>query len=392
MRITTIIAAAAMMTTYVSTVSADDGMVPLFDGKTKTGFVQLGGKANYKIEDGVIVGSSVPNTSNSFLCTERVYGDFVLEYEFKVDSSLNSGVQVRSNSFFEYKNCRVHGYQVEIDPSSRAWTGGIYDESRRGWLNNLAENEPARKAFKSEQWNNIRVEAKGDSIKTWINGIAAADLKDPMTPRGFIGLQVHGVGGRTEPMFVRWRNLKIKELERWSCLFDGETLDGWSTLPGGKWEVKDGVILGTSVASDPRHGQLISNKKYKDFVARLKFKSVKGNSGFYFRVDKVDGSVGVHGFQAEIDPANDVGGLYETGGRAWVVKPSPEKVATYYKPGEWNEMTVAAEGRNVTVFINGQKSAELKDDPGRTKGHIALQLHGGQDMHVEFKDVMIAEK
>ena len=193
--------------------AADDGFVPLFDSKTLDGWKQLGGKANYKAEDGQIVGSSVPNTSNSFLCTEKHYADFILEYEFKVDPSLNSGVQVRSNSMADHKNGRVHGYQVEIDPSARAWTAGIYDEGRRGWLNNLANNEPARKAFKQNEWNKVRVEAVGDSIKTWLNDVPAADLKDSMTASGFIGLQVHGVGKRTEPLEVRWRNLRIKEIK-----------------------------------------------------------------------------------------------------------------------------------------------------------------------------------
>ncbi|HUT09857.1 MAG TPA: DUF1080 domain-containing protein [Thermoguttaceae bacterium] len=191
-----------------------DGFVPLFDGKTLDGFKQLGGTAKYTAVDEMIVGQSVPNTSNSFLCTEKMYGDFILELEFKVDPGLNSGVQIRSNSLPDYKDGRVHGYQVEIDPSSRAWSGGIYDEGRRGWLNNLANNEPARNAFKAEEWNKFRVEAVGDSIKTWLNGVPAADLTDSMTKTGFIGLQVHGVGGREEPLYVRWRNIRLKDLSK----------------------------------------------------------------------------------------------------------------------------------------------------------------------------------
>lgn len=195
-------------------IAADDaeGFVPLFDGKTLEGWKQLGGKAKYQARDGMIVGSSVPNTSNSFLCTEKNYGDFILELEFKVDAGLNSGVQIRSDSLKEYKRGCVHGYQVEIDPSARAWSAGIYDEGRRGWLNDLKDNEPARNAFKQGEWNKFRIEAVGDSIKTWINGVPAADLKDSMTPSGFIGLQVHGVGGRTEPLQVRWRNVRLKDL------------------------------------------------------------------------------------------------------------------------------------------------------------------------------------
>ena len=183
----------------------------LFDGKTLDGWVQLGGKAKYSVEDGMIVGTTVLNTPNSFLCTEKHYSDFILEYEFKVDPRLNSGVQIRSNSFAEYKNGRVHGYQVEIDPSERAWTAGLYDEGRRGWLNDLKDNEPARKAFKQNEWNHIRVQAVGDSIKTWLNSVLAADLKDSMTSSGFIGLQVHSTRIE-EPLQVRWRNIRIQDL------------------------------------------------------------------------------------------------------------------------------------------------------------------------------------
>src|SRR5205823_6022452 len=123
------------------------------------GWVPRGGKAKYRAENGEIIGSTVPNTENSFLCTKKDYGDFILELEFKVQAPLNSGVQVRSQCFDEAKSVklgdktykipagRVHGYQVEIDPSDRAWTGGLYDEGRRGWLNDLKNNEAARKAF-----------------------------------------------------------------------------------------------------------------------------------------------------------------------------------------------------------------------------------------------------
>ncbi len=205
-----------------------DGWVSLFNGKDLDGWVQRGGKAKYSVEGGQIVGRSVPNTANSFLCTKKDYGDFVLELEFKVDPDLNSGVQIRSQCFDEPKTVelggkkikvpagRVHGYQVEIDPDvkrGRLWTGGIYDEGRRGWLQDLKNNEAARKAFKPGEWNKLRVECRGDHIRTWLNGVPAADLHDAVTPSGFIALQVHGVGKKTQPLEVRFRNLRIKELK-----------------------------------------------------------------------------------------------------------------------------------------------------------------------------------
>ncbi|MHC5102181.1 MAG: 3-keto-disaccharide hydrolase, partial [Planctomycetota bacterium] len=159
-------------------VFADEPWKALFDGKTLDGWSQKGGRAIYAVEDGQIVGKTVLETPNSFLCTKQFYSDFILELEFKVDSKLNSGIQIRSNSFPEYNNGRVHGYQVEIDPSDRAFTGGIYDEARRGWLHPLKDNPTAQKAFKQDQWNTFRVEAIGNTIKTWLNDVPAAHLYD----------------------------------------------------------------------------------------------------------------------------------------------------------------------------------------------------------------------
>ncbi len=167
------------------------------------------------------------------------------------------------------------------------------------------------------------------------------------------------------------------------------TLQRWHAIPGGEWKVEDGAIVGRSEKSDPRHGLLVTDKTYKDFEVKIKYKALKGNSGLYFRVDEVGGVVGVYGFQAEIDPEKDAGGLYDTGGREWVVKPTAEQVKTWYQPGEWNDMSVLAKKGHVVVTVNGKKTAELFNDPGRAKGHIALQLHGGMDMHFLFKEIMI---
>jgi type 1 glutamine amidotransferase/HEAT repeat protein len=183
----------------------------LFDGKNLDGWVQRGGKAKYTIDGEEIVGTTVKGTPNSFLCTETNYSDFILELEYKVHPKLNSGIQIRSESYADYQNGRVHGYQVEIDPEPRAWSGGIYDEGRRGWLNDLKNNEPARQAFKQNEWNHYRIQAMGPSIKTWINGVPAADLQDDMTASGFIALQVHATN-LDEPMEIRWRKIRIQDL------------------------------------------------------------------------------------------------------------------------------------------------------------------------------------
>lgn len=184
----------------------------LFNGENLDGWVQRGGDAKYEVVDGVIVGTTVPNTPNSFLCTEKDYGDFILEVEYLVDPELNCGVQFRSLSTPDYQDGRVHGYQCEIDPSDRGWSGGIYDEGRRGWLDDLSDNPAARYAFKQGDWNHYRIEAVGDRIVTFVNGVRAADLVDGETAKGFIALQVHGVGKREDPLQVRYRNVRIHEL------------------------------------------------------------------------------------------------------------------------------------------------------------------------------------
>ena len=215
---------AALLTTSAF---AEETWTSLFDGKTLTGWEQHSGTAEYRVQDGAVVGKTVPNTGNSFLCTAKKYSNFILEVEFKVDPSMNSGIQFRSNYYTQeteveiagkkkkFPADRVHGYQFEIDPSARAYTGGVYDEGRRGWLFDLKNNEAARKAFKQGEWNQARIECRGSSIKTFINGVPAADFTDEMTKEGVIALQVHGIGNNKEAvgMEVMWRNIRIQELK-----------------------------------------------------------------------------------------------------------------------------------------------------------------------------------
>lgn len=185
----------------------------LFNGVSLDGWIQRGGQAEFRIEEGSIIGKTRIATPNSFLCTTEEFEDFELQLEFKLESErLNSGVQIRSASRPEYKNGRVHGYQVEIDPTSRGWTGGIYDEARKGWLFPVKNRPEAQAAFRLGQWNKMRVVAEANRIKTWINDIPIADLTDNSDRRGFIALQVHS-SNEVMPMEIRWRNIRVKELK-----------------------------------------------------------------------------------------------------------------------------------------------------------------------------------
>ena len=175
-------------------------------------------------------------------------------------------------------------------------------------------------------------------------------------------------------------------------LFDGTSLDGWTATPGGTWEVREGVIVGKSPKSERRHGILLTDRTFSDFVVRAKFRVVSGDSGFYFRAQRVKSGVSVNGFQVEVDESQETGGLYETGGRGWVHLPDAGVIKKRgYERGEWTDLELTATGGHVVVKINGVVSSEVIDDPGRRSGHIGLQLHGGQDMHVEYRDIVLTE-
>jgi len=247
----------------------------LFDGKTLKGWVlaEHNGKAKYEVKDGAIVGTTVLNTGNSFLRTEKYYTDFVLELEFIVEEGMNSGIQIRSQSLEHYKNYRVHGYQVEIDTSSRAWSGGIYDEARRGWRNGLKDKPAAQKAFKQNEWNHYRIMAVGDRILTWVNGVPAADLKDDLTSTGFIALQVHG--SKQADKQIKWRNIRIQDISRGggkrvlkALIVDGQNNHDWQgTTPPLKSLLEETGLFEVDVATSPSKGKPMDTfrPKFSDY-------------------------------------------------------------------------------------------------------------------------------
>lgn len=186
------------------------GWVAIFNGQDLTGWSQKNGQATYAVEEGAVVGRTAKNSPNSFMCSERDYGDFELTFEVKVDEGLNSGVQIRSRSMPEKDKGRVHGPQVEIE-TGPAEAGYVYGEATgRGWL---SPHQPPHDAMKNNDWNRFVVRAVGPRIQTWINGRKIEDIVDPDSYQsGFIGLQVHGVGDRG-PFEVRWRDIRIHEIK-----------------------------------------------------------------------------------------------------------------------------------------------------------------------------------
>ncbi|MBM3735936.1 MAG: DUF1080 domain-containing protein [Acidobacteria bacterium] len=387
--------------------AAAQDLKPLFDGKTLKGWHQCNGKATYSVEKGEIVGRTVEGSPNSFLCTDREYGDFVLELETKTDPVLNSGIQIRSHKYatdqevitenkgsrrVRHPAGRIHGYQVEIANEASGSSGGIYDEARRGWVANIATDPAASKAFKDNQWNKYRIEARGDRIRTWVNGVPAADLTDSMDLTGYIALQVHSFKG-PHPAEVRWRNVRLADLgkHQWRRIFDGSTLKGWKVDGGGEWKATDGALYGKQPGGTGPRGLLISEAEYADFTLRLKYKITQGNSGVFFRMASPP-SAKEMGFEVEVDPARDAGGLQAPGTRGWLQHTGPVEQTPFYRAGDWNEMTVSAHGRRIVVHVNGKQASQSLDDPGRLTGHLALQLNPRTALEVWYKDIDILEK
>jgi len=211
------------------TADAGGKWIDLFDGKSLKGWMILSGFAEYRVEDGCIVGNTREFSGNTFLCTDKSYGDFILEFESKNDPALNSGVQIRSQVYGQattntiqkdgktikrsFPAGRVYGYQVEMANEASGTSGGVYDEARDGvWLYDVSKDPVAKKAFKDNQWNKYRIECCGDSIKTFVNGVPCTNMTDKRDASGFIGLQVHAIKG-ADKLEVRWRNIRLQPIE-----------------------------------------------------------------------------------------------------------------------------------------------------------------------------------
>lgn len=431
------------------------GFSKLFDGNTFNGWKLLTGSAIYKIENDMIVGSTVSASPNSFLVTEKEYGDFILELEVKIDDTTsNSGIQLRShfNAPANDGKGKVYGYQYELDPSSRAWTGGLYDEGRRDWLYPLSLNPNAQKAFRLGEFNKIHVECIGHEIKTWINDVPAAYVVDTMDNSGFIALQVHSIGNNEKLAGekIYWKNIRIQtsgikptpfpaniyvlnnipntltDYEKkngWKLLFDGKTSNGWKgayidDFPKIDWQVKNGeiTVLPTAGKEGGNGGDIVTLNEYSAFDLSFDFKLTPGaNSGVKYFVTLTEhnegSAIGLE-YQVLDDSLHPDAKLGRDGDRTlaslYDLITAQKQARFVHKIGAWNTARIIVYPNNhVEHYLNGIKVLEYERGSqtfrdlvaiskykvwpnfGEAKqGRILLQDHGNE---VSFQSIKIKE-
>ena len=420
----TALAALALIAPASASAAADDWKV-LFDGKSTDAWRGYS-RDTFPTGCWVIEGDTLKTVSGGKqpcdLVTREPYRDFELELEYKLTPGGNSGVLYRVTelpgepSWHSGPELQILDDDKYRQNSPKNWTGSLYDLIAA----------PRDKVVKPVgQWNKVRVLVRDNHVEHWLNGkkvveyelgsdaletlIAGSKFKDmprfAREPEGYIALQHHEGGD------VWFRNVRVRRLGAaalaatpapgkvltgkatdgaWVSLFNGKDLTGWKAHGQERWTVDDGEIHGVAVTKE--YGYLSTEKTYRDFEMKAKFKAEgTGNSGIFYH-SSLDG-VDIKGVQVEVDPhpGMHTGGLYESAGRGWLIQPNDAAEKALVVDG-WNEVRAVVRGPHVQTWVNGVPAVDYTDpSPKYTDGLIALQLHAGGEGKMRFKDIVVRE-
>ncbi|MDR3182957.1 MAG: DUF1080 domain-containing protein [Planctomycetaceae bacterium] len=372
---------------FTAAAAAQDGFAPLFNGKDLTGWKTVGGNAQFYAEDNILVAETNDEINQTYLVTEKSFGNFIVKLEFKYDSHVDSGFQFRG--VMHDKN--VWGYQAQISADNN---GVLYDEGEKNdWLVNIKDEELKKKTdslYKADDWNELEVQCVGPSLKSKLNGTQVCDLVDIQYNEGFFGIQIHESKTKGK---LRIKNIRIKEFPAtpWIPIYGDRQFGSFEVKPVGKWEFNqdENFIRARTEPGQPKDGILVSKDVYKDFAVKVSFKMEHGNSGLYFRAAEVDKDYWLKGFQCEIaENAAVNAALWEVQGRGWVKRNEPVSGAAT-KKGDWNDIATVAVGDHLVTFLNGKTVINIDDPKCAKEGKVGLQLHGGGNQGCLFRDFYV---
>lgn len=391
-----------------------EGWELLFDGNTMNGWKDYNGTTltePWHVVDGCIQAKGSGSDGNGYIVTDKEFDNFILDWDWKLSNGGNSGMlyHVVENPYFkvpyvtgpEYQLIDVEGWEKKNAPTKlEEWQKIGVDYAMH------LPDYSKLKVNPQGEWNNSRIVFDNGHVEHWLNGQKILEFEawtDDWYARknsgkwshapeyglartGVICLQDHG-----DP--ASFRNIKIKRLPKKESepemLFNGKDLKDWTNYGTEKWYVKDGLLVCES-GPDKQYGYFATNDYFKDFDLTLKFRQLaNGNSGVFFR-SFIEPPVKVHGWQTEVAPkGQDTGGIYESYGRGWLQQ-IPDEKENILKEGEWNTMRIRVVGDHVQTWLNGELMVDFHDDKiGKADGRIALQIHDGGGIKVEWKDIVI---
>lgn len=396
----------------LSQAEINEGWALLFDGETLNGWRDYNGDsmtAPWTVEDGCMTALGKGSDGSGYIVTNNKYENFILDWDWKVDTGGNSGLMYHVVERPIYSVPYVTGPEYQMIDDF-GFPGELEDWQKVGadYAMHTA-NENIKKAIKgANEWNKSRIVFDNGHVEHWLNGEKIVEFETwtddwhrrknsgkwenapeyGLAKTGVISLQDHG-----DRAWVR--NIKIKELPRrqkeTTSLFNGKDLTGWEAYGSELWYVEDGQLICES-GPDRQYGYLATRDYYDNYDLTLEFKQVaNGNSGVFIRSFVPEG-VTVNGWQIEVAPkGHGTGGIYESYGRGWLVQ-IPEQKEDVLKEGEWNKMRILVNGDQVTTWLNDVEMVNLQDEKiGAAQGRIALQIHDGEPIKVLWRNIELKE-